>query len=107
VPAHSWTYTYDTLDRLITADNDNGTADDRSYAYDLADNMVFNSGLCASPTNMVYPAAGSPRPHAPTSICGTAVTYDANGNTTSYDVDGTGPDQPRTVRRSNHATGMI
>ena len=36
------------------------------------------------------------RPHAPTSICGTAVTYDANGNTLSYDADGPGPLQPRT-----------
>jgi RHS repeat-associated protein len=28
------------------------------------------------------------RRHAPTSICGTPVTYDANGNTLSYDADG-------------------
>ena len=33
--------------------------------------------------------------HVPTSICGTPVTYDANGNTLTYDVDGTGPLQPR------------
>ena len=44
----SWTYGYDALDRLITADNANGTGDDRAYAYDDADNMVFNSGLCAA-----------------------------------------------------------
>jgi hypothetical protein len=33
--------------------------------------------------NLIYPAQGatSLRPHAPISICGTAVTYDANGNT--------------------------
>jgi RHS repeat-associated protein len=43
--------------------------------------------------NILYPAqgAGSVRPHAPTSICGVSASYDANGNTTSYDVDGTGP----------------
>ncbi len=29
------------------------------------------------------------RPHAPLSICGTGVGYDANGNTTAYDGDGT------------------
>lgn len=54
--------------------------------------MVFNSGLCASNPNFVYPTQGATavRPHAPTSICGTAVTYDANGNTLSYDVDGPG-----------------
>jgi hypothetical protein len=27
-------------------------------------------------------------PNSPTSICGAAVTYDANGNITSYDPDG-------------------
>ena len=70
-----------------------------SYAYDDADNMVFNSALCAANPNMVYPTQGttSVRPHAPTSICDTAVTYDANGNTLSYDVDGAGPILPRTL----------
>jgi hypothetical protein len=60
--------------------------------------MVFNSGLCATNPNMVYPSPGATavRPHAPTSICGTAVTYDANGNTLSYDADGAGSLQPRT-----------
>jgi RHS repeat-associated protein len=93
----SWTYGYDGLDRLIAADNQNGTADDATYAYDDADNMVFNSKLCAANPNMVYPAQGvaSGHPHAPNTICGTTVTYDANGNTTSYDVDGAGPLLPR------------
>jgi RHS repeat-associated protein len=79
-----------------------GTADDRTYAYDAADNMIFNSGLCTANPNMVYPAAGQARPHAPTSICGTPATYDANGNTTQYDVDGPpngskGLELPRTL----------
>ncbi len=88
----AYTYSYDDLDRLILADRLAGTNFDRSYAYDDADNMIYNSGLCAGPVNMVYPAQGpgGSRPHAPTSICGTAVTYDANGNTLSYDVDGAG-----------------
>jgi RHS repeat-associated protein len=94
----SWNYTYDALDRLINADNLNGTADDRAYNYDDADNMSYNSGLCAANPNVVYPTQGaaSVRPHAPTSICGTAVSYDANGNTVTYDADGAGPIQPRT-----------
>jgi YD repeat-containing protein len=94
----SWTYGYDALDRLITADNGNGVGDDRTYAYDDADNMTYNSALCASNPNLVYPTQGatSVRPHAPTSICGTAVTYDADGNTLSYDVDGAGSLKPRT-----------
>jgi hypothetical protein len=65
------------------------------FAYDDADNMTLNASLCA--TNLTYPdangaAAGqgnaSGRPHAPTSICGVAPTYDANGNTLTYDPDG-------------------
>ena len=46
---------------------------------------------------MSYPAQGpsSVRPHAPNTICGVGVTYDANGNTTYYDADGAGPIQPR------------
>jgi RHS repeat-associated protein len=59
--------------------------------------MVFNSALCAANLNLAYPAAGQSRPHAPTSICGTPVSYDANGNTLSYDVDGAGPLAARTV----------
>jgi YD repeat-containing protein len=87
-PARSWTYGYDGLDRLITADNGSGITEDRSFAYDAVDNLIFNSGLCAANPNLAYPAAGTPRPHAPTSICGVPVTYDANGNTLSYDIDG-------------------
>jgi YD repeat-containing protein len=116
----SWVYGYDGLDRLISADNQNGTADDATYAYDDADNMVFNSKLCAANPNLVYPAQGvaSGHPHAPNSICGTAVTYDANGNTTSYDVDGTGPllprsfaydgeNRPLTITQNGLTTAMI
>jgi YD repeat-containing protein len=96
-PAGSgWTYSYDGMDRLLTATSE-VAADSRSYAYDDADNMVWNSGLCAGSPNMVYPATGAAHPHAPTSICGTAVSYDANGNTTNYDVDGSGPKLPRTL----------
>jgi RHS repeat-associated protein len=59
-PARSWTYTYDALDRLSLADNQNGTSDDASYAYDDADNMVWNSKLCAANPNMVYAAQPVP-----------------------------------------------
>jgi hypothetical protein len=34
-------------------------------------------------------------PHAPSTIYGTPVSYDGNGNTLSYDVDGAGPLLPR------------
>ena len=50
----SWSYGYDALDRLISADNQNGTQDDATYAYDDADNMVYTSKLCAANPNLVY-----------------------------------------------------
>ncbi len=74
--ARSWTYGYDLLERLITADNDNGTGEDRSYRCDDADNKLFSSSLCTGTSdNLVYQPQGpaSVRPHAPTSICGMAV----------------------------------
>jgi YD repeat-containing protein len=80
--------------RLKLADSSLANPDqDKAYRYDAADNMVFNSGLCgglAGGDNIVYPAMGpgSVRPHAPVSTCGSAVSYDANGNTTAYDPDG-------------------
>ena len=48
---------------------------------------------------MAYPAQGpaSVRPHAPVSICGSPVSYDANGNTLSYDSDGAGAGSPRSL----------
>ena len=94
----SWAYAYDGLDRLVFADNLGGTADDVSYAYDDADDLIYNSALCAgSPQapNLVYQPG--PHPHAPVSICGSAVSYDANGNMLSYDVDGSGPQLPRSI----------
>ena len=93
----SWVYGYDAMDRLISADNQNGMSDDAAYAYDDADNMVFNSKLCAQNPNLLYPATGQAHPHAPNSICGVPVAYDANGNTTHYDVDGAGPLSPRAI----------
>ena len=98
----SWSYGYDALGRLVSADRAAGTAEDRAYAYDDADNLIWNSGLCAgsaSSPNMAYPAQGpaSVRPHAPTSICGSPVSYDANGNTLGYDSDGAGAGSPRSL----------
>ena len=105
-PARAWTYGYDGLGRLVLADRAAGSAEDRSFAYDGADNLVFNSGLCAANPNLVYPdgngaapgqGLSARRPHAPTAICGSPVTYDAAGNTLAYDPDGAGPLAPRSL----------
>ncbi len=67
--------------------------------YDLADNppppLTLQPpaiGCGAWPQNITYPTQGvaSGRPHAPTHICNRPVTYDANGNTLSYNPDGVG-----------------
>jgi RHS repeat-associated protein len=67
------------------------------YAYDAAGNMTMNTGLCAGANRLVYPAqgAGSGHPHAPSSICGSPVAYDANGNTLAYDGNGPLPGHDR------------
>src|SRR5438105_11557790 len=61
---------------------------------------------CQTNTNIAYPTQGasSVRPHAPTSIVGQSVSYDANGNTLSYTVLG----QARTLAYDgeNHPTSI-
>ncbi len=66
--------------------------------------MTYNSALCAANPNMSYGTGQMYNrplgqtwggPHAPSSICSVAPTYDANGNTLTYDPDGAGPGQPR------------
>jgi RHS repeat-associated protein len=101
-PTRSWVYGYDSLDRLVKARSgvsaafdqavyaSNDTAYPRIFDHDSSDNMTKNTLLCATSPTMAYPtgSASAIRPHAPTSICGTAVSYDANGNTSVYDPDG-------------------
>ena len=78
-PEESWTYTYDDLDRLLTATNVGNSSYSRSYAFSLNGNMTYNSGV----GNYTYPGPTAPRPHAPLTAGGASYTYDANGNTTN------------------------
>ncbi|MCF3933222.1 hypothetical protein L1787_07325, partial [Acuticoccus sp. M5D2P5] len=73
--ADQWAYYYDTAGRLDYARN---TATDTltDYSYDPNGNLTFKTGM----GHYTYPAAGQPRPHAPTAIRGGSLTYDANGN---------------------------
>ncbi len=73
----SWTYGYDALRRLLSATNIDNAAHSRTYTYDTVGNMLTNSGVTGTYS---YPAAGSPRPHAVTSVGSWNYTYDANGN---------------------------
>jgi RHS repeat-associated protein len=73
-----WAYTYDGLDRLITANNVGDNTMDEAFTYALNDNMLSRT---RNPGAYVYPAGTAARPHAPVSIGGRAHSYDANGNT--------------------------
>jgi YD repeat-containing protein len=55
----NWTYAYDDAWQLVTATNAANAALSRSYRYDAADNMVYNSGLgCGTADNMNYGSQG-------------------------------------------------
>ncbi len=78
VPGDSWTYSYDDLDRLITADNTDDSRD-QSFTYDNAGRLTSATGVGA----YTYPAPTAPRPHAPLTIDGAALSWDAGGNLTN------------------------
>ncbi|HVP30214.1 MAG TPA: toxin TcdB middle/N-terminal domain-containing protein [Myxococcota bacterium] len=54
------------------------------YAYDLAGSLACKDASalvgCAGGTRLDYPAAGSPRPHAPTQVDGVAATHTPSGH---------------------------
>ena len=70
--ANTQSYGYDARDRLTSWTLGGTTA---TYAYNNIGNLTNKAG-----TAYTYPAAGTPRPHAPTSVGGQAYSYDANGN---------------------------
>ncbi len=75
------TYTYDHLNRLTGGTGFAGGAT-AVYAYNAIGNMTAKQEGAASLTH-TYPAAGTARPHAVSSISGTLArtfAYDANGN---------------------------
>jgi RHS repeat-associated protein len=69
-----WTYTYDDLNRLVTAANTSNTQYSASYSYDVLGNIL------TSPAGSY--SYGS-RPHAVTAVGATSYGYDAAGNMTS------------------------
>ncbi|MDR6290855.1 RHS repeat-associated protein [Inquilinus ginsengisoli] len=72
----SWTYGYSFMDQLAAAANSKDASRNQTFAYNPGDNIT------AGPAgNYVYPtAANAPQPHAPTSVNGQALQWDANGN---------------------------
>ncbi|MCJ9754969.1 hypothetical protein MOV61_29990, partial [Neorhizobium sp. BETTINA12A] len=82
-PADSWTYAYDDLDRLISADNAGDNGLDETYSYSATGNLLSRTRIAGTYT---YPAGTAVRPHAATQIGSKTIGYDANGNMVS---DGT------------------
>ena len=74
--AESWTYSYDGIDRLLSAANSADTSSSRTFTYDDAGNMTNNSGLGA----YTYPTqgVGAVRPHAVTAAGSNSYVYNAN-----------------------------
>lgn len=72
----SWTYTYDGIDRLLSAANATTPANSRSFTYDAAGNMLTNSGV----GTYTYATPGDPRPHAVLTAGANTYTYDDVGN---------------------------
>jgi RHS repeat-associated protein len=110
-----WTYGYDPYGRLASALHPQGGSGQRVYRYDLADNLLYNSGLgCGSGDNLAYPGPGEEGPrHAPKTICGQPVSYDPNGNTLAYTRNGVarsftydGENRPLTVTTGGLVTTM-
>jgi RHS repeat-associated protein len=76
-PAESWSYGYDSLDRLLSADNAGDNSLDETFVYAANDNMVSRSRVAGT---YVYPAPTAPRPHTPLTVGALALSYDTNGN---------------------------
>ncbi len=74
----AWSYGYDGLDRLSTATVSSPTqpAQTQNYSYDLGGNITQSTAAGV----YVYPPGTSARPHAPATVGGHAMSYDAVGN---------------------------
>jgi len=72
--ANNETFGYDERDRLTSATY---AGSGHAYSYNQIGNLTNKAG-----TAYTYPAAGSARPHTPSSIGGASYSYDANGNLT-------------------------
>jgi RHS repeat-associated protein len=127
----SFAYTYDLLGQLLTR-SDANTSMGETFTYDTR-NRLTSSTVALSPTPLVknftydavgrltsksdvgtytYPAPGSPRPHAVSSIAGVitaSFSYDANGNMSSGNgltVSYTSSNKPTSITRGTVTIGF-
>jgi RHS repeat-associated protein len=92
-------YTYDTLDRLLSATGTGTNPYNQSYTYDLIGNITYKSDV----GNYSYTYGN--QPHAVTSAGNIALQYDNNGNMTQRAVSG-GDTLAITYSQDNMPTGI-
>jgi hypothetical protein len=73
----SETFTYDSLNRLTSSVVNLSLS--KTFTYDVIGNLITKSDV----GTYVYPAGGTPLPHAVSSISGASFAYDGNGNQTT------------------------
>ena len=72
----AWSYGFDELDRLTSATDSVTAANNQTFSYDIGGNILSMTGV----GSYAYPAASAARPHAPVTIAGQAMSWDAAGN---------------------------
>jgi RHS repeat-associated protein len=75
----SWSYLYDDLNRLVTADNADTPTLDQSFTYNEIGNVTSNSHI----GTYTYPTPGTARPHAVSTAGTRSYQYNAIGQMTS------------------------
>ena len=98
-------YTYDYDGRVLTSTNFGGQSGlDQVFTYNAAGSIASKKTGTAAALTYVYPAGTAARPHAPTSVGGVALAYDANGNmTTGFDGKTMTYDAENRVRTATRA----
>jgi RHS repeat-associated protein len=105
----SESFTYDPLNRLLTATVSGSVAPAKAYAYNSIGNMMSKSDV----GTYSYAPPGSPLPHAVMSISGSTISatfaYDPNGNQTSglgRTVTWTSYNMPATITQGTRTIGF-
>lgn len=75
-------YTYDDLNRLLTASTTAAVTDPYSYIYTYS--SLGNISSSTPSGSYTYAETGYANPHAPTTINGVTLSYDNNGNVATY-----------------------
>lgn len=107
-PNETWTYGYDTLDRLIKATNVGDSAREQSFVYAKNGNLT---SMKTGDTEVAYtyPGAGGVRPHAPRTIGGQTLSWDDNGNLKTgggRDFEWDGENRPSSITMAGKTTSF-